>query len=384
MKFKKLLIDTLKLLKRNKRQSILTSLAITVATFVLLVILSSSSYTTSTLGNDLKIEEDTATMTYTPQNILDIRGFTQEDKQLVEQTIGKHARLSSSSYALYAETYFNDSKQNLSFRTLGDLNKNGLVVPALLKGRALEELDGGVAISDKALMSLTRKENIEIFLGETINISGKEYPIQAIYYGSAVNERLPSLLVTNEIKELLLGGREYFDELVVETNQLENINKALSALDTYGIFRKEGTYGYIDNRRVYEETKAQATTILNFIALLSSISIFVAGFGVMNAMLSSVSERSKEIAIRRALGAKKSDIYQSYMMEGILLSLLGAITGIGVAILFVVLMNMSGFVTTLTLDHILITLFTTGVFGIVFSIMPAMVAANKNVIEGLR
>ena len=257
-------------------------------------------------------------------------------------------------------------------------------MPALLKGRALEELDGGVAISDKALMSLTRKENIETFLGETINISGKEYPIQAIYYGSAVNERLPSLLVTNEIKELLLGGREYFDELVVETNQLENINKALSALDTYGIFRKEGTYGYIDNRRVYEETKAQATTILNFIALLSSISIFVAGFGVMNAMLSSVSERSKEIAIRRALGAKKSDIYQSYMMEGILLSLLGAITGIGVATLFVILMNMSGFVTTLTLDHILITLFTTGVFGIVFSIMPAMVAANKNVIEGLR
>ena len=384
MKFKKLLIDTLKLLKRNKRQSILTSLAITVATFVLLVILSSSSYTTSTLGNDLKIEEDTATMTYTPQNMLDIRGFTQEDKQLVEQTIGKHARLSASSYALYAETYFNDSKQNLSFRTLGDLNQNGLVVPALLKGRALEELDGGVAISDKALMSLTRKENIEPFLGETINISGKEYLIQAIYYGSAVNERLPSLLVTNEIKELLLGGREYFDELVVETNQLENINKALSALDTYGIFRKEGTYGYIDNRRVYEETKAQATTILNFIALLSSISIFVAGFGVMNAMLSSVSERSKEIAIRRALGAKKSDIYQSYMMEGILLSLLGAITGIGVATLFVVLMNMSGFVTTLTLDHILITLFTTGVFGIVFSIMPAMVAANKNVIEGLR
>lgn len=137
-------------------------------------------------------------------------------------------------------------------------------------------------------------------------------------------------------------------------------------------------------RRVYEETKARATTILNFIALLSSISIFVAGFGVMNAMLSSVSERSKEIAIRRALGAKKSDIYQSYMMEGILLSLLGAITGIGVATLFVVLMNMSGLVTTLTLNHILITLFTTGVFGIVFSIMPAMVAANKNVIEGLR
>ena len=62
---------------------------------------------------------------------------------------------------------------------------------------------------------------------------------------------------------------------------------------------------------------------LNFIAFLSSISIFVAGFGVMNALLSSVSERSKEIAIRRALGAKKSDIYLSYMIEGTFLSIIG-------------------------------------------------------------
>ena len=47
-------------------------------------------------------------------------------------------------------------------------------------------------------------------------------------------------------------------------------------------------------------------------------------------------------------------------------------------------MNISGFVATLTLNHILITLFTTSVFGVVFSIIPAMVAANKNVIEGLK
>lgn len=384
MKIKKLLIDTLKLLKRNKRQSILTSLAIAVATFVVLVILSSSSYTTSALSDALQIEEDTVTLTFTPQDMLNIAGFSQEDKELVEKTIDKKAILSASSYGLYAETYFNDTKQNLSFRTLDDLNKNGLNIPTLLEGKALEELDEGIAISDKALMSLTRKEHVENFLGEKITVSGKDYIIQSIYYGSAVNEMLPSLLVSNGTKQSLLRGREYFDELVVETNQLTNINKALSTLDSHGTFHLEGTYSYIDNKRVYEETKAQATTILNFIALLSSISIFVAGFGVMNAMLSSVSERSKEIAIRRALGAKKSDIYQSYMIEGTLLSIMGGITGTLIAVGFVILMNMSGFVTTLTLNHILITLCATSVFGVIFSIMPAMVAAHKNVIEGLK
>ena len=104
----------------------------------------------------------------------------------------------------------------------------------------------------------------------------------------------------------------------------------------------------------------------------------------MNALLSSVSERSKEIAIRRALGAKKSDIYLSYMIEGTFLSIIGGMSGILIAEIFVILMNISGFVATLTLNHILITLFTTSVFGVVFSIIPAMVAANKNVIEGLK
>ena len=384
MYFKKLLLDTLKLLKRNKRQSILTSLAIAVATFVVLVILSSSSYTTSALSEDLRVDQDTVTLTFTPQDMLTIAGFTQEDKKLLEKPIGKKVRLSASSYGLYTGGSFYNTKQNLSFRTLEDLQRNKLDSPILLVGEELEKVNEGVAISDKALMLLTRDEAVEDFLGKKIAISGKDYAIQSIYYGSAVNEALPSLIVSSEMKQNFLGGREYFDELVVETNQLSTINKGLSALDNHGTFREKGTYSYIDNRRVYEETKAQATMILNFIALLSSISIFVAGFGVMNSMLSSVSERSKEIAIRRALGAKKADIYRSYMIEGTLLSIFGGLIGTLLAISFVVLMNMSGFVTTLSLSHILITLFITSVFGVLFSIIPSMVASNKNVIEGLR
>lgn len=72
------------------------------------------------------------------------------------------------------------------------------------------------------------------------------------------------------------------------------------------------------------------------------------------------------------------------MIEGTLLSIFGGLIGTLLAISFVVLMNMSGFVTTLSLSHILITLFITSVFGVLFSIIPSMVAANKNVIEGLR
>ncbi|MCS4486253.1 ABC transporter permease [Staphylococcus americanisciuri] len=384
MKYKKLTMDAFKLLLRNKRQSILTSLAIAIATFVVLIVLSSSFYTTSSLNDDLQVDEAVMTLTYTPENMLDVAGFTNSDKELVERELGQHVTLKSSSYGLYTAVYYKNAKQNLSFRTIQDLKDNNIELPSLLKGKHLEKVSNGIAISDKALSSLTRQTDVEKYLGSELIILGKTYKICSIYYGSEVNEMLPSLIVSDKTKNRLLNGKSYYDEMILPTNHLKDVNKALAVLDAKGTYRENGSYGFNDKKRLYNETEDQATTILNFIAVLSSISIFVAGFGVMNAMLSSVSERSKEIAIRRALGAKKADIHFAYMMEGTILSTIGGMIGSFSAICLVVLMNMTGLVAKLSVGQVLITLGATIIFGIVFSIIPAMVAANKNVVDGLR
>lgn len=384
MKLGKILMDVLKLLRRNKRQSILTSVAIAISTFVVLIILSSSTYTTSSISDGLKLDENTTTLTFSPQDSLTLSGFTEKDKQLVEKELGKQVTLSSSSYGLVTSVSLGDSKKNLSFRTLADLEEHDLTSPAVLTGTPLEEIGDGLAISDKALMSLTRTTDVKNYIGSQVRIGGEDYRISSIFYASAVNEMLPAMLVSKENKTKFLKGKTYYDELVIPSNEMTDINKVLSALDKNGEFAIEGSYSYIDNQRVYEETEQQATSILNFIAFLSSISIFVAGFGVMNAMLSSVSERSKEIAIRRALGAKKADIHLSYLLEGTLLSTFGGVIGVGSALICLVLMNLSGLVAELSVVQIAITFLATIIFGVIFSIIPAMVASNKNVVEGLR
>ncbi|AVQ32852.1 ABC transporter permease [Staphylococcus muscae] len=384
MRIKKIFADTFKLLLRNKRQSILTSLAIAIATFVVLIVLSSSYYTTESLRDDLNVDKAMMTLTFTPVNILDHSGFTKTDKALIERKIGKPVRLSSSSYGLYTPVSYKNTIHHLSFRSIEDLKDNSVNLPTILNGKDLKNLSNGIAISDKALIQLTHQNQIEHFLGTHLTISGKKYQIQVIYFGSEVNKMLPSLIVSKQLKNNLMNGKAYYDEIIMPTNRLSDVNTALTVLDEKGTHRKTGMYTYDDKHRLYEETEDQATTVINFIAILSSISIFVAGFGVMNAMLSSVNERTKEIAIRRALGAKKSDIHLAYMMEGTILSTIGGFAGSMMALIFVFIMNTTGLQSKLSVSQVLITIGATVLFGVLFSVIPAMVAANKNVVDGLR
>lgn len=379
--------DVFKLLLRNKRQSILTAIVLAIASFVVLIVQASSEFTNESLSDNLQLEKEQTTLNYVGENVIEPTGFTEEDKNSIEKLIKTKAQLVSSSYGTKMNVFLGTSKQILSYRTLEDLKKNEVNMPKVLKGKKLggqKDKSNEIAISDKALIDLTRQNNIEKFINSNIKIKNKNYKISTIYKASTINELLPSLIVTEQTKKDIMQNKIYYDEMIIFTQNQTDINKALGFLDKNGTYKGTGSYTYTDNKGIYEETKTQTETILNFIALLSSISIFVAGFGVMNAMLSSISERSKEIAIRRALGAKKSDIQLSYIIEGTLLSSIGGIAGIVLTLIFIFLMNMIGLVASLTILQIIITFLATVIFGILFSIIPAMVAANKNVVEGLK
>ncbi|UEX89564.1 ABC transporter permease [Staphylococcus ratti] len=386
MKHYKIFKDVIKLLKRNKRQSILTSIAIGIATFVVLIVLSSQTYTFNSLSEGLNIDKNTTSLTFTPHNKLDLEGFTDKDRSLIEKEIGFQPKLISSSYGKVIPTEFQQQRQNLSFRTEDNLSENQVGLPEVLMGKKIQETTKAnqIAISDKALKRLSRNDNIQRYLGETLTIGKQQYKIDTIYQSSAVKEVLPDLILSNKTEQQLLKNHIFYDQMDVSTNESGTIYKMLAILDEHGVNKEKGTYDFIDNVQVYEDTKNETNTILNFIAILSSISIFVAGFGVMNAMFSTVNERSKEIAIRRALGAKKSQIYMSYLIEGTLLSTIGGLIGVAAALVFIILMNLSGMVATVSVMQVIITLVINACLGVVFSILPAMVAANKNVIEGMK
>jgi putative ABC transport system permease protein len=131
-----------------------------------------------------------------------------------------------------------------------------------------------------------------------------------------------------------------------------------------------------------EEEKRIWNLVLGCIAL---ISLLVGGIGIMNIMLASVTERTREIGVRRALGAKRSDITYQFLVETVLLSSIGGVLGVlfGVAVPFVV-SQMSGLETVISFWSVAMAFSISVGIGIVFGIYPARRAAMMDPIEALR
>ena len=118
---------------------------------------------------------------------------------------------------------------------------------------------------------------------------------------------------------------------------------------------------------------------------IAGISLLVGGIGIMNIMLATVLERTKEIGIRRAVGATRRDISTQFLVEAIFLSFLGGIIGIVVGYTLTKLISIyAGWATLVSIFAVALAFFVSAGIGIVFGIYPAMKAAKLDPIESLR
>jgi len=201
--------------------------------------------------------------------------------------------------------------------------------------------------------------------------------------------------VTVAQKQLL--GITYFNVIIVQANADYNIDFATSRIS----FTLQHDHGITDpNKDDFNiETQADILSLLGnitsiltlFLAAIASISLVVGGIGIMNIMLVSVTERTREIGLRKAVGATNNDILQQFLIESVLLTFAGGVVGIAVGaaivgLVYVVLANFTtiGWVFAFPLSAVILGLVVSGVAGIAFGIYPANQAAHKNPIDALR
>ncbi len=136
---------------------------------------------------------------------------------------------------------------------------------------------------------------------------------------------------------------------------------------------------------ILETVTSVTDTLTVFLGAIAAISLLVGGIGIMNIMLVSVTERTREIGIRKAVGARKTDILTQFLLEAVVLSLLGGLIGILLGIGLSRIVDMTGVMeSVVTLDSVAMAVGFSFAVGVFFGIYPANQAAKLNPIDALR
>lgn len=243
-------------------------------------------------------------------------------------------------------------------------------------------------------------DRVDGIVGESVRIEGQPFRVIGILeskgggsFGSQDNVIMVPFSTAQS--RLIRRTRDRVDVIYISSINAESVNLVSDEVAQILRSRHRSAIGADDftifSQQDFVETATTITGIFTiFLGGIAAISLLVGGIGIMNIMLVSVTERTREIGLRKALGARKRDILIQFLTESSMLSLIGGLIGIafGWLIAFVIgkiaIANNTPFTPTIGLNAILLaTIFSTAV-GLFFGIYPANRAASLEPVEALR
>lgn len=391
----------------NKLRSFLTMLGIIIGVVALIVLVFIANGATSSVTDQIS----SMGSSYLTVTITDDKGNPLRLKELSDfcepEEVDEVAPVSWTSVT--AKTSYSNGTMTLTGTTGSYADIQGL---ELFSGRFLKQTD---IDNNSYVVVITKDTATELLgrvdaVGESIKLNGKSFLVVGVLsdstsltQGAAVTSSSDSDDSDSSSSSVQLEGYIPFSTMTrladnvldvtmfyasgTDEDSLEPAENALTELLMERFGEDEDAFSIVDQSEIMEAMSSVTNTMSLMIGGIAAISLLVGGIGIMNIMLVSVTERTREIGIRKAIGAGRETIMLQFLIEALLVSLMGCLAGIGLSwvilkVAAVVMKNSMSF--TMDMKVVWLSVAFSVLIGVLFGLYPANKAASKKPIDALR
>lgn len=290
----------------------------------------------------------------------------------------------------------------------GSLNTNTSivgVVPEYLDAHSVTMSEGSF-ISDSQYKSAARVVVLgpttrdDLFgvrgdsVGQEVRISGNRFKVIGVMEskgGSGFGNADDRVIIPLTTAQRYISGGVYVSSIAVTAEKQQDLTDLQSQITNVLLEQhnkksiEEADFTIFNQADLASAAQSITTIFTLLLSSIASISLLVGGIGIMNMMLTNVRERTREIGLRKAIGARKRDISNQFLVESIVVTVLGGIIGVVIGVTIAYGITLTGLLQTkVTIGPILLAFGVSAIIGIVFGYYPARKASELNAIESLR